>query len=50
MKQIIAIGGGGFGREIGELKIEKYIVKQSNKSKPKVKRLMRSRPRSKKSH
>ena len=32
MKQIIAIGGGGFGREIGELKIEKYIVKQSNKS------------------
>ena len=29
MKQIIAIGGGGFGREIGELKIEKYIVKQS---------------------
>ena len=36
MKQIIAIGGGGFGREIGELKIEKYIVKQSNKSKPKI--------------
>ena len=34
MKQIIAIGGGGFGREIGELKIEKYIVKQSNKSNP----------------
>ena len=36
MKQIIAIGGGGFGREIGELKIEKYIVKQSNKLKPKI--------------
>jgi aminopeptidase N len=36
MKQIIAIGGGGFGREIGELKIEKYIVKQSNKSNPKI--------------
>ena len=35
MKQIIAIGGGGFGREIGELKIEKYIVKQANKAKPK---------------
>jgi len=26
MKQIIAIGGGGFGREIKDLKIEKYIV------------------------
>ena len=25
MKQIIAIGGGGFGREIKDLKIEKYI-------------------------
>ena len=36
MKQIIAIGGGGFGREIGELKIEKYIVNQSNKLKPKI--------------
>ncbi len=36
MKQIIAIGGGGFGREFGELKIEKYIVKQSIKSKPKI--------------
>ena len=28
MKQIIAIGGGGFGREIKDLKIEKYIVDQ----------------------
>ena len=36
MKQIIAIGGGGFGREIGELKIEKYIVKQSKESNPKI--------------
>jgi aminopeptidase N len=36
MRQIIAIGGGGFGREIGSLKIEKYIVQQSNKTKPKV--------------
>ena len=36
MRQIIAIGGGGFGREIGELKIEKYIVNQSQKSKPKI--------------
>ena len=26
MKQIIAIGGGGFGREIKELKIEKDIL------------------------
>ena len=31
MRQIIAIGGGGFGREIGDLKIEKYIVQQSKK-------------------
>ena len=29
MKQIIAIGGGGFGRQIKDLKIEKYIVNQS---------------------
>ena len=36
MKQIIAIGGGGFGREIGELKIEKYIVKQSKEPNPKI--------------
>ena len=36
MKQIIAIGGGGFGREIKDLKIEKYIVKQSNKENPSV--------------
>ena len=36
MRQIIAIGGGGFGREIGDLKIEKYIVQQSNKTKPKI--------------
>jgi hypothetical protein len=28
MRQIIAIGGGGFGREIKDLKIEKYIVEQ----------------------
>ena len=36
MKQIIAIGGGGFGREIKDLKIEKYISNQSKKKKPKV--------------
>ena len=27
-KQIIAIGGGGFGRSLGDLKIEKYILDQ----------------------
>ncbi len=36
MKQIIAIGGGGFGRQIGKLKIEKYIIKQVSKDKPNV--------------
>ena len=25
-KNIVAIGGGGFGRSLGELKIEKYIT------------------------
>ena len=34
MRQIIAIGGGGFGREINELKIERYIVDQSPKDNP----------------
>jgi len=36
MKQIIAIGGGGFGREIKELKIEKYIVDQSTNKNPSI--------------
>ena len=36
MKQIIAIGGGGFGREIKDLKIEKYIVDQSVAQTPKI--------------
>jgi hypothetical protein len=36
MKQIIAIGGGGFGREIKDLKIEKYIVDQSISNTPKI--------------
>jgi len=36
MRQIIAIGGGGFGREINDLKIEKYIVKQASKNNPKI--------------
>ena len=36
MKQIIAIGGGGFGREIGDLKIEKYIIDQCDSKNPKI--------------
>ena len=36
MKQIIAIGGGGFGREIKDLKIEKYIVEQCSKENPSI--------------
>ena len=36
MKQIIAIGGGGFGRQIKDLKIEKYIVSQSKNKNPSI--------------
>ena len=36
MRQIIAIGGGGFGREIKNLKIEKYIVSQAHKKNPSI--------------
>ena len=36
MRQIIAIGGGGFGREINDLKIEKYIVNQAPNNNPKI--------------
>ena len=36
MRQVIAIGGGGFGRSIGELLIERYIVEQSSKNNPKI--------------
>ena len=35
-KQIIAIGGGGFGRTPGEGLIEKYILDQSEKDVPKI--------------
>ena len=35
-KQIVAIGGGGFGRSIGNLKIEKYIINLSKKENPKI--------------
>ena len=36
MRQIIAIGGGGFGRVIKDLKIEKYITSQSSSKNPKI--------------
>ena len=36
MRQIIAIGGGGFGRSIGDLKIERYIKKISSKENPQI--------------
>tara|TARA_Y100001968_G_scaffold17086_1_gene13578 strand:- start:2347 stop:3039 length:693 start_codon:yes stop_codon:yes gene_type:complete len=35
-KHIIAIGGGGFGRSIGDLKVEKYITSLSLSSKPNI--------------
>ena len=36
IKQIIAIGGGGFGRSPGEGIIEKYILNQSEEVRPKI--------------
>jgi aminopeptidase N len=36
MRQIVAIGGGGFGRSIGDLKIERYIKKLSSKENPQI--------------
>ena len=35
-KQIIAIGGGGFGRNSGKLDIERYILSQANARKPRI--------------
>ena len=35
-RQIIAIGGGGFGRHPGVGTIEKYILQQSDKEKPNI--------------
>ena len=35
-KNIVAIGGGGFGRSLGSLEIEKYIVSLSSKKRPKI--------------
>ena len=35
-RQIIAIGGGGFGRDPKHNKIEKYILEQTNKTNPRI--------------
>ena len=35
-KNIVAIGGGGFGRNLGSLEIEKYIISLINKKRPKI--------------
>ena len=35
-RNIVAIGGGGFGRSLGKLKIERYIVSLSSKDRPKI--------------
>jgi len=35
-KNIVAIGGGGFGRSLGKLKIEKYITSLVTKDRPKI--------------
>ena len=35
-KNIIAIGGGGFGRSLGSLEIEKYIISLIRKKRPKI--------------
>ena len=36
MRQIIAIGGGGFGRNSAANHIEQYILDQSKKSRPNI--------------
>jgi len=35
-KNIVAIGGGGFGRSLGSLEIEKYIISLISKKRPKI--------------
>ena len=35
-KNIVAIGGGGFGRTTKDLRIEKYILNLSEKEKPNI--------------
>ena len=36
IKNIVAIGGGGFGRSLGSLAIEKYIISLVKKKNPKI--------------
>ena len=36
IKNIVAIGGGGFGRSLGSLEIEKYIISLVSKKRPKI--------------
>ena len=36
IKNIVAIGGGGFGRSLGSLEIEKYIISLVNKKNPRI--------------
>ena len=36
IKNIVAIGGGGFGRSLGSLEIEKYIISLVNKRNPRI--------------
>ena len=36
IKNIVAIGGGGFGRSLGSLEIEKYIISLTSKKRPKI--------------
>ena len=35
-KNIVAIGGGGFGRSLGNLEFEKYIISLSNKKRKRM--------------
>ena len=35
-KNIVAIGGGGFGRSLGSLEIEKYLISLISKKRPKI--------------
>ena len=35
-KNLVAIGGGGFGRSLGSLNIEKYIISLISKKRPKI--------------
>ena len=36
IKNIVAIGGGGFGRSVGKLEIENYIKSLVKKDRPKI--------------